>query len=425
MTRLFPPTDGPRVFALPPGVDFSRALVAGLDARLAGQPPEAMARVEIWVNTRRARRSADRARSPPGRRGCCRASGWSPSSPTDPLGPLDLAAAGAGAAPQARARAAGRRAGRRRARASPPAPRSSTSPTASPSSSTRCRAKASRPRAFAGVDAGEHAAHWQRSLRFLGLLAGYLAAAGPSDGQGRMRAAAEALAAAWAAAAAAASGDRRRLHRLARRHPRLHGGGRAAAAGRAGAARASTPACRAAVWQRLGADDPGAADHPQHGFRAPRRRARLRPGARCPPGIRRRRRRPERNALVSLALRPAPVTDQWRQRGRARSPARSRPPAPGSPGSRRPTRAPRRWRSRSALREAAEARRARGAGHARPALARRVTAELDRWGLIPDDSAGRPLALTPPGVLLRRLADAAGRRGRRRPTSWSCSSIRW
>lgn len=43
-------------------------------------------------------------------------------------------------------------------------------------------------------------------------------------------------------------------------------------------------------------------------------------------------------------------------------------------------------------------------------LARRVTAELDRWGLIPDDSAGRPLALTPPGVLLRRLAAALGER---------------
>ena len=41
-------------------------------------------------------------------------------------------------------------------------------------------------------------------------------------------------------------------------------------------------------------------------------------------------------------------------------------------------------------------------------LARRVTAELDRWGLIPDDSAGRPLALTPPGVLLRRLAALPG-----------------
>ena len=53
---LFPPATGPRVFALPPGVDFGRALVAGLEARLAGCPPEALADVEIWVNTQRARR---------------------------------------------------------------------------------------------------------------------------------------------------------------------------------------------------------------------------------------------------------------------------------------------------------------------------------------------------------------------------------
>ena len=40
-----------------PGVDFSRALLAGLDERLEGHPPEAGARAEIWVNTQRARRA--------------------------------------------------------------------------------------------------------------------------------------------------------------------------------------------------------------------------------------------------------------------------------------------------------------------------------------------------------------------------------
>ena len=64
---LFAPQSAPRVFALPPGVDFSRALVAGLEARLTGQPPEAMARVEIWTNTRRAARGLTRllAEGPP------------------------------------------------------------------------------------------------------------------------------------------------------------------------------------------------------------------------------------------------------------------------------------------------------------------------------------------------------------------------
>ena len=58
-------------------------------------------------------------------------------------------------------------------------------------------------------------------------------------------------------------------------------------------------------------------------------------------------------------------------------------------------------------------------------LARRVTAELDRWGLIPDDSAGRPLALTPPGVLLRRLAALPGAAADARRICWCCSSTRW
>lgn len=40
-------------------------------------------------------------------------------------------------------------------------------------------------------------------------------------------------------------------------------------------------------------------------------------------------------------------------------------------------------------------------------LARRVAAELGRWGIAVDDSAGRPLATTPPGAFLRLLAEAA------------------
>ena len=47
---------GPHVFAVPPGVDFARALVAGLIARLQGQPPESMARVSVYLNTERMRR---------------------------------------------------------------------------------------------------------------------------------------------------------------------------------------------------------------------------------------------------------------------------------------------------------------------------------------------------------------------------------
>jgi ATP-dependent helicase/nuclease subunit B len=44
------------------------------------------------------------------------------------------------------------------------------------------------------------------------------------------------------------------------------------------------------------------------------------------------------------------------------------------------------------------------------ALAQRVSAHLKRWGVEADDSAGRPLAQTPPGTLLLALARAAAER---------------
>ena len=79
---MFEPTDTPRAFGLPPGVDFPAELVAGLRARLQGQPPEAMARVEIYVNTRRM------ARRPHRRHRCHhqvrRGSGWHADRPRRP-----------------------------------------------------------------------------------------------------------------------------------------------------------------------------------------------------------------------------------------------------------------------------------------------------------------------------------------------------
>jgi ATP-dependent helicase/nuclease subunit B len=44
------------------------------------------------------------------------------------------------------------------------------------------------------------------------------------------------------------------------------------------------------------------------------------------------------------------------------------------------------------------------------ALARRVSAHLRRWGVEADDSAGRPLSLTPPGTLILAAANAAAER---------------
>lgn len=53
---LFRPITGPRLFGCPPGQDFPAAIVDGLTPRLAGLPPEAAARVTIYVNTKRMKR---------------------------------------------------------------------------------------------------------------------------------------------------------------------------------------------------------------------------------------------------------------------------------------------------------------------------------------------------------------------------------
>ncbi|MCB1410841.1 MAG: hypothetical protein KDK22_15650, partial [Rhodobacteraceae bacterium] len=50
---MFDPTPDPRVFGVPPGADFPRVLAQGLRDRLRPHPPEAIARVEVLVNTAR------------------------------------------------------------------------------------------------------------------------------------------------------------------------------------------------------------------------------------------------------------------------------------------------------------------------------------------------------------------------------------
>ena len=130
-----------------------------------------------------------------------------------------------------------------------------------------------------------------------------------------MRAAADALAARWAAAppahpviVAGSTGSRAPTRAFMAAVARLPQG--------ALVLPGLDPGLPPAVWDRLAEGEPGAADHPQHGFRRLAEALGFDPGAvpawhpAAPPN-------PARNALVSLALRPAPVTDQWRAEGGA------------------------------------------------------------------------------------------------------------
>lgn len=403
MKGIFSRHDGPRVFGLPPGIDFSRALLAGLDERLEGHPPEAGARVEIWVNTLRGRRTLrdllDRgpSRLLPRVRVVAELA-------SDPLALLTLHPA---VSELRRKLELSRMVAALLATEPGMAAETAAFDLADSLAELldEIQGEGIDPVVLESVDPGDHAEHWRRSLTFLTILRDYAVSTGMSGGQGRMRAVAEAWGEAWAA------------------HPPHHPVIVAGSTGSRGPTRAFMAVVAklpqgalvlpgfdagltAEVWARLGAGNAGAGDHPQHGFRLLADALGFDPtaviswtDARAPS--------PERNALVSLAMRPAPVTGQWRAEGGVLRPGLAaacseltwiEAPDPRSEA----------LAIALALRQTAETGGRAALISPDRVLTRRVTAELDRWGIRPDDSAGRPLALTPPGVLLRRLAALLG-----------------
>ena len=108
-----------------------------------------------------------------------------------------------------------------------------------------------------------------------------------------------------------------------------------------------------------------------------------------------------RNRLVSLALRPAPVTDAWRSEG----PDLTDLETATAPITLIEADTPRAEAIAIAmrLRDAAETGQRAALITPDRMLTRQVTAALDRWNILPDDSAGTPLHLSPPGRFLRHV----------------------
>ena len=156
----------------------------------------------------------------------------------------------------------------------------------------------------------------------------------------------------------------------------------------------------AALWTAIG-DDP---THPQYGLH--RLLARLGaahgdlpawPAPGIEPGA------PARAVLAREMMRPAAVSDQWRSLGTLPSDATrglARLDCPGPHEEAGTIALLMRQRLEIPGATAMLVTPDRG-------LARRVAAELKRWDIDIDDSAGMPLNQTPPGILLRLLADAA------------------
>ncbi|MEL6689526.1 MAG: PD-(D/E)XK nuclease family protein [Pseudomonadota bacterium] len=110
----------------------------------------------------------------------------------------------------------------------------------------------------------------------------------------------------------------------------------------------------------------------------------------------------QRSRLISLSLRPAPVTHHWLEEG----------PELGvlGPATSDVTLIEAKDQGNEAaaialrLRQAAEEGTSATLISPDRGLTRRVTAALARWDITPDDSAGAPLSLTPPGRLLLQIA---------------------
>lgn len=117
---------------------------------------------------------------------------------------------------------------------------------------------------------------------------------------------------------------------------------------------------------------------------------------------------PSRNALVSLALRPAPVTDQWLEDGpqlRDLDQACKNITLINAPSGRSEA-----LTIATRLRMAAENGETAALVTPDRNLTRQVSAALKRWDIIPDDSAGLPLHLTAPGRIFRQIGALLGQK---------------
>jgi ATP-dependent helicase/nuclease subunit B len=260
------------------------------------------------------------------------------------------------------------------------------------------------PDRIAALDVADHSRHWERSRTFLQALAPWFAAEAP-DAEARQRMAVERLAARWAEAppdhpmlVAGSTGSRGATQAFLQAVARLPQG-----AVILPGFDFDTPAD---VWQGM-TDATTAEDHPQFRFARLMQALDLDPGdvalwdsaaAPCP----------DRNRLISLALRPAPVTDRWMVEGPQLTGIQTatadmtliEAPSPRAEA----------LAIALILRHAAQDGKTAALITPDRMLTRQVTAALDRWGILPDDSAGRPLALSPPGRFLRQIARLFGQR---------------
>ncbi|GLQ35615.1 double-strand break repair protein AddB [Amylibacter marinus] len=400
---MFNPQQIPRVFAQPLGCDFSQNLVDGLITHMADTPPEAMARVDLYVNTQRMKRRVQEIFYQ-------RGAGFLPrirlitSLSDDPLMLANLPEA----APSLRRQLLLGQLIQQLLQAEPSlAPISATYDLVQSLSALmdEVQGEGVTMADVVNLDVAEHSEHWGRSKRFLEILANYWDQNALTDPQDRMRHISQLYAQIWAqnppqhpVIIAGSTGSRGETAAFMQAVANLPQG--------AVILPGVEPAEPAHLWHSF--KTPSATlDHPQAGF------AKLfevlgieRSDA--PVWYEAAPANPARNALISLALRPAPMTDQWMQEGPDLIPQ-------VTTATQDITMIEADVQKEEALaiaiclRNAAEQEQKAVLITPNRTLTRRVSANLARWGIEADDSAGVPLQLTPPGVFLRSIAGLFGR----------------
>ncbi|HEX9857086.1 MAG TPA: double-strand break repair protein AddB, partial [Paracoccaceae bacterium] len=188
-------TPGPRLFALAPGADFPALLVQGLRARMADRPPEAMARIQLFVNTQRMRRRITDLFAAQG-------AGFLPRIRlvTD-LGHEAALNGIPPAVPPLRRRLELTQLVARLLDAQPDlAPRSALYDLADSLATLmdEMQGEGVSPATVTGLDVSEHSAHWQRTQDFMAIVAPFFTGTAAPDHEARQRLVVEALAAEWA-----------------------------------------------------------------------------------------------------------------------------------------------------------------------------------------------------------------------------------
>ncbi len=399
--NLFEPSEKPRVFAIPPGCDFPRELVEGLLERFKGQPPENLAKTEIFLNTQRSREVATNElvkRGPtflpkirlitslshdkryPDIRG-----------PVSPLRRrLELAQA------VAKLLEGDQRFGARTA-----AYELADSLAAL---MDEMHGEGVKPESLRNLerelDMSNFSNHWQQSLAFINIIGQYWGTDAVPDIEARQRLVIERMCDEWRKCppktpvlVAGSTGSRGATHLLMQAVAMLPQG-------------AVVLPCfdfdmPDEVWSEMKTEE-----HPQYRFKTLMSNLAIASG-----DIRKWREESicddSRNRLVSLALRPAPVTDQWMDEG----PKLENLVSATSTMSLMEAPNPRieavaiALRLRKALADGKTA----ALVTADRRLSRQVKAALGRWGIVPLDGSGDQLIQTVPGRLLRQVADMMGK----------------